>query len=253
MRKGGNVERAKRNIRELWHSVGVVFLVVLSLVFFAACGSSDNSVDSGNDDSTTTHYIKNLGVNFDRYDSSTGKAGDFVFLASGVKPFIEFGTNALTDQQGNPKDNPAFEYYLDPEANVYAITKGTVTRIEYQESTEDYEIFTRETGANFMVIYDHITTPTISKGDSINVGDPLGKPGTWNTLIGRFEIQINVDQDQGELSFCPFMLFDPDLVDEFKEKVSQLMRDWETFKGDQSIYDEASHVYPGCLSETAVP
>lgn len=247
------MERAKRNIRELWHGLGVVILVVLSLGFIAACGSGG---DSGSGDSTATHYIKNLGVNFGSYDPLTGRAGDFVFMApiSIAKPLLEFGTGVLADQQGNPKDNPAFEYHLAQDATVYAITKGTVTSIAFQASTQDYEILTRETGANFMVIYDHVTTPAISEGDSVNAGDPLGKPGPWGpSMIGRFEIQINVDQDQGELSYCPFMLFDPDLVDEFKQKVSQLMSDWETFKGDQNIYNEATHVYPGCLSETAVP
>ena len=226
--------------------------ILLSCVLVLVIGcANDSSNDSNNEN--TSHYIKNLGVSFGAYDSTTGKAGDFVFDASSDKPFIEFGENAIIDSPGNPKDNPAFEYYLDPNINVFAISNGTITRLEYQSDTDDYQIFSRESGASFMVIYDHITNPIVSEGDVVLAGDYLGNPGNWNSSIGRFEIQINVDQNQGQLSYCPFELFDPQLTSEYQQHISQLMSDWELFKSDQSIYNEESHIYPGCLSKTVVP
>jgi hypothetical protein len=41
-------------------------------------------------------------------------------------------------------------------------------------------------------------------------------------------------------------LFDPALVLAFQQKVAGLMADWETFKGDISIYDQAL----GCVVAT---
>jgi hypothetical protein len=50
-----------------------------------------------------------------------------------------------------------------------------------------------------------------------------------------------------EIDYCPFELFDLDLALPFQQKVADLMADWENFKGDASIYDQAAMVAPGCV------
>ena len=45
-------------------------------------------------------------------------------------------------------------------------------------------------------------------------------------------------------------VFDTALEKEFREKIAQHMMDWETFKGEANLYDEAAMFVPGCLFET---
>lgn len=200
-------------------------------------------------------YIVNLGVKIEKYDPQTGKAGDIIFNSKDKKPFLEFGPDVLTDRNGNLKDNPAFEYHIDPDAEVMAIADGLVVYYKYQEDKDDYEIGVIEPNETFTVFYDHIANPTLKGlGDNVVAGDILGNPGPWNPSMGRFEIQINTyPRPGGELSNCPFMFFHPDLVEDYQKKVINLMQDWESFKGSSSQYLEENHVFPGCISENVIP
>ena len=42
----------------------------------------------------------------------------------------------------------------------------------------------------------------------------------------------------------------PSVIGEFDAKLSQLEADWESYKGDTSIYDEAAMFSPGCAIES---
>jgi len=191
--------------------------------------------------------ITNLGVNFGPYDPATDKAGDFVFTMSANKVFLEFG--AQVSSPDGVKELPTFEYRIDPKAHVMAITEGEIVRMVYQDETDDYEIGARSTkDPEFYVGYDHIKSPTVKMGDKLVSGQVLGNPGTWDATYGRFEIMIN--NDAKGLSYCPFVFFDPALLAEYQQKVSQLMQDWEAYKSDANIYDEDGHVSPGCRYES---
>lgn len=213
------------------------YLLLLSIL--SGCdGSSDRDGAKG------YFVISGLGVTMAPYDPDTRKAGDFVFNSARDKVFLEFG--ALVN--AGAKELPTFEYLIDPEADVMAITDGEIVRMVYQEDTQDYEIGARSTThVDFYVSYDHITSPTVGMGDILAAGQVLGKAGNWSTEYGRFEIMIN--NDATGMSYCPFIYFDSDLQSEYEQKVSRLMADWENFKSDSSIYDEASQVYPGCRYE----
>jgi hypothetical protein len=193
----------------------------------------------------------NLGVSIDDYDPETGKAGDIVFTKRDKKPFYEMGAGVLTDQNGNSKDNIAFEYHVDPVSEVFASADGIVVYFEYQEKTDDYEIGIEEPNKSFTIFYDHVTNPTISgEGDIVYAGDILGNPGNWSSSMGRFELQVNTYPPGGGSSTknCPFLFFHPDLIEEYTSKIEKLMQDWETFKNSDSLYDEEAHIYPGCIS-----
>jgi hypothetical protein len=195
-------------------------------------------------------YIQSLGIVFDRYDATTGKAGDLIFVAADDKPFIEFGKDMLTDASGEKKDNAAFEYHVDPATDILAVADGTVTRMTFQDDTGDYEISIK-TAEKFIAIYDHILDPHVAKGDTVTAGDVLGKPGAWSPEIGRTELQIN--DPNKNLSYCPFDFFDPKTIDTYKEKVMTLIHDWEAFKGNDTIYDETKYIQPGCTAKTVIP
>ena len=207
-------------------------------------------LDDGADAQTDDFVISNLGVTLGSWDRASNTAGDFVFLERERKVFLEFGA-IVSDGEGGTKELPTFEYKIRPEAVVFAIAEGTVTRFGFQEDTEDYEFAVQsDRDPAFEVGYDHVLNPTVSPGDRVEAGDILGNPGTWSEQLGRFEIMIN--NSETGLSYCPFTLFDPNLAQEYQQQVSRFMADWETFKGDPTVYDEESHVCPGCRYESMV-
>ncbi|OQB94984.1 MAG: Peptidase family M23 [Spirochaetes bacterium ADurb.Bin110] len=213
-----------------------ISLIVLALLM---------SCNTAKDDFT----ISGLGVNFAPYDPNTGRAGDFIFTKSPYpyKVFWEFGVQV--NSPDGVKELPTFEYLVDPNANVMAITEGKVVWMQYQEESHDWEIgMYSKHDPEIYIAYDHINSPTIMKGEKVVSGQILGKPGNWDPPYGRFEIMLN--KDVTGLSYCPFVFFDPALKMEYEQKVSQLMSDWETYKCDEDIYDEASQFCPGCRYET---
>lgn len=188
--------------------------------------------------------IKNLIVDFADWDPVTDTAGAFIFNASLDKVFIEF----LGTVDGD-KVLPTFEYILDEDANVYSPIDGVVNSIEYQEGSEDYEIHINPTSDPYQMTagLDHVLNVVVSEGQTVTAGDIIGNPGTYSLDgYGRVEIEIYGDN----YMHCPFEFFDSTLQAEYEQKVTQLMQDWETFKSDTSLYDQATMAdyAAGCLA-----
>jgi hypothetical protein len=188
--------------------------------------------------------LKNLLVTFGPWDPVTNLAGDFVFEAAESKVFLEFGVMVPTPE--GPKVLPTFEYRLSPDATVQSPIDGTVDRLDFQADTNDYEIhLTSSPTSPFVVVVDHVTELAVVEGQVVTAGQPLGKPGPFGPTLGRTELQV-FNFVEG-LNICPFELFAPALAPTFQAQVTNLMADWEAFKADATIYDEAAMVSPGCL------
>ena len=78
----------------------------------------------------------------------------------------------------------------------------------------------------------------------------MGKDGTWGDNLSRVELMITQQGGKEETYYAPFLFFDPELREEYENKVWVLMEDWEDFKADTSIYQEDDMVYADCLYET---
>jgi len=220
--------------------IGVVGVLAVAVLF-----SSGFSLFPGEN---IPPVLRNLGVDFAPYNPTTGKAGAFIFENSVDKVFLEFG--AEVSGEYGPKILPTFEYIVDPNANVYAVCDGVVVEVEFQTETQDYSIGIRPTANSIWLInHDHVLSPTVSKGDEVTAGQVIGKPGTQSQTLGRTEIMVVEETSGGEIAYASFKLFDSSLLDNYQQRVWQLMSDWENFKGDSSIYDENSMVYAGCLYE----
>jgi hypothetical protein len=213
----------------------VSFFLAFICVVSSGCGSGVPPV------------IKNLGVNFDRYDSETGMAGDFVFsidyeIGSTEKVFIEFG-GLLIDGGTVPEGVPFYHFtYKMPEGTeIVSLIDGIVQSLEYQESHGDYEIhLSPNSGSSWYVIIDHVQNPSVSRGDAVTAGQIIAETTT-------FLVELDVTDMSSNVVHCLFSYFDPDLKTEYEQKVQNFMLDWETYKGDTEIYDESSMVNQGCL------
>ncbi len=224
----------------------VMMLILFCLLFIVSCKKKITETNQ----EPSPFYIYNLGVTFGLYNPATGRAGDFIFLASENKVFLEFGVE-VGNSQGGTKQLPTFEYRLDKEAYVFAIAPCRVNRFIYQQETQDWEIGTESTvNHDWEIGYDHVKNPRVGMGDILAPGDTLGNPGSWSGLLGRFEIMIN-NKPEGR-SYCPFCCFYPDSAEVYKIKVELHMQDWETFKHDTSLFDQSAMVHPGCLMESMV-
>lgn len=200
---------------------------------------------------TTQPILKNLAVEFGRYDPITGRAGTFLFQKDQDKVFLEFGAKVMGPD--GEKTLPTFEYRTIEGATVYAAADGYVTNLEYQSETDDYEILIAPVKQNsvWYVSHDHVKGVSLKVGDRVTAGQVLGTVGSWFGGLGRTELMIGrSNSGRGATYYCPFKLFDPLLVGEYKQKVGNLTADWESFKGDTSIYNESKDVHPGCPYET---
>ena len=196
--------------------------------------------------------IKNLGVSFEPWDKNSNRAGAFLFLQSENKVFLEYGIE-VQSSQGGTKILPTFEYRTAKDADVFSAIDGVITKIEYQTQTQDYEILIQpETGSQWTLGHDHVSSIRVSEGDRVKAGDILGKAGTLGGELGRTEIMIwgGPSSQDRPLTYCPFKLFAPELLSDYQQKISRHMKDWEEFKGNSNLYDEGKHVFFGCLKET---
>lgn len=123
-------------------------------------------------------------------------------LIGNVNMFIGFGQ---TIDVGLPTEHisPAFEYITKIDAEVRSTSHGTISSINYQEESEDYElhIILKQNSA-YLIIYDHVKNLEVEQGDLVNPGDILGIVGNWSETLGRTELQINLD----DLHICPLQL-----------------------------------------------
>jgi hypothetical protein len=228
-------------------------LAALTLVLLGIPGcNGGNPSNDGDPVPDQPPEIKNLLIDFGRYDSAAGRAGAFPFDPSKVKVFYEFNAEVPTPE--GPKFLPTFEYHLVPDANVYAPADGYVTMFRYQAETGDYEIgITRSPNLTLpgtgMVTVDHIKDITVSQGDYVTAGQLLGKPGPWIVGMSRTELMVY----RNDTAYCPFLYMSDSLKAGLRQKLRDLMADWESYKGDTTLYDEASMPEPGCNDLTGIP
>lgn len=194
---------------------------------------------------TPDPVLKNLIIDIEPYNSGTGMAGGFNFTDSynEEKVFLEFGAE-VDDGAGGTKILPTFEYRTDPDAQVYSPVKGEITMLDFQDDTQDYELSIGQSSFDTVGVWiDHVKNIQVAEGDSVKAGDLLGTAGNWSATVGRVELMLTNTVGYP----CPFNYFDEDLKTEYENKITQLMNDWETFKYDDTIYDEDSMTYAaGC-------
>jgi len=234
--------------------------ISLSVILIAIIGLSSTIVvlnlPEGSDipDPDTAPVLKNLGVTFGNYSEETSQAGSFLFIDNDriKKIFVEFGEES-SGFFGNSWESRTFDFLVAKDSNVYAICDGIVNTIR-QPDEGLFEIEIQPTKeSHWYAKIGYIGGVSVEVGDTIKAGQIVGKPSTPFKELGRVSIWINYynpDEDSRNGYYAPFKLFDSELQNEYEAKLWQLMRDWEDFKHNWSIYDQKSMIYAGCLNET---
>lgn len=215
-----------------------VLVFLLSWVFMGCGGNSANC-----NRAIAAPTLSNLGLDIQPWNSTPGStAGAFTFDAANPDaPFIPYGANISNKTWVNIEFKPRLN------AQVLSPLGGIVTAVEAQESAQEgYEIQIKtQSDSCYMVILDHVRSPTVSAGDTVTANQVLGIPGAWSAYAGQFEIQINSDSGQ----HCPTNYLSSTAATSVKASMTQLMTDWETLKSNTSIFNQAAMTVPGCLAD----
>lgn len=224
----------------------VAFGALLALLSTTAGCLSDGDGYGGGGDvgevGATPPVLENLVVNI----GVDGVDPDGAFVVSeNNKVFLEFGAEVAAEG-GGTKILPTFEYRVRTDADVVSPMDGVITRVEFQAESNDWFIWIQShEDADWLVEVDHILdlAEDFSAGDAVLAGDLLGKPGSWGGSLGRIELLVTDGSDYQ----CPFALFDPDLIDDYRARVTALMDAIEAENTTGTpFYDQENMVEPGC-------
>lgn len=193
--------------------------------------------------------IYNLGVNFDKFDPSTGKGGDFLFTKEkgfDNRLFLEFGYRVKNDR--GEKILPSPTYFLPQGTKIMAVSSGKAINLRSQPNTNDYELLVQPNDApGWRISYDHLQNVRFKNGGTVNTGDVVGESGDYTMT----EITVFMEGTKPEdiENYCPYVLLETSVKDKYTQQIIQFAKDWEEYTGDPEIYDEKSWAFPGCKFE----
>jgi murein DD-endopeptidase MepM/ murein hydrolase activator NlpD len=234
------------------HTFGVLIVVAL-FALGAACSKPTTNTQTTNQPAATNTDVNNTtpvtaeetltlsnlgGVSFAGHNTSTGMAGDI----SMSKTYLDAGAGRtvpvfLFGQPLPGRDhvqlNPNLEFGgMTAAINVVAAIDGVVGFVRQQSDSNDYEVFLMPKENSIWTIgYDHLTDVTVKQGDTVTVGQVLGKAARENNGMYRYELQINKDVAGVTTFHCPMDLLRDDVKATQNAAIEQFIREWNTFYG----------------------
>ncbi|MDO8649721.1 MAG: M23 family metallopeptidase [Candidatus Berkelbacteria bacterium] len=257
-----------------------LFVVLPLLVMFAilafwllgnqstkTTGNSATTIPAANSSAKTktsksdgpTLKIKSLGINLAPFDPATGMAGDLEFtktkFTSGIQLlFSDFGyvIKAANSASGQDKSNPQPTFIAPLGTKVMSLVDGVVFNVPKLYSN-DYSVQVYD-GEDATWVYEteHIINVTVKKGDKVKAGQVVGEVSDYSAHgydgQGLFEIGL-LKGGQTPQHFCPFSYLDESIKDTTLKQLSALMKSWEEYRGDMTLYpDESTYPILGCLT-----
>jgi hypothetical protein len=213
--------------------------------------------------------LKNLAVNMGPWDRQTNRAGDLVFsknllfndgFINNEKAFLEFGE--FDHMINNPDRSVEYWWFLSSGTKVRAPADGVVS-VGFFEHTKDWGVgiakggwtsYGAPIGSKWIVALEHLVNLEVKDGDIVKAGDILGEaaprkfPGEDFSFV---ELSVWTGGKDGIFKYCTFEFLDESLKPMYKEKINQLVRDWEEFIG-KDVHKQEDWVAPGCLLDKIV-
>lgn len=248
----------------------VVALALLVVGQFVFRGSSEETGGTANNppaqsQKAETHpplKLKSVGILLDSYSPASNKAGDLQFtqapLLTGLI-FTDYGYEvpASLSDTGTAKRNPQPTFLVPLGTPVRSLVDGEVVKVEKLYSG-DYAIHVAANSKSRWVYeLEHVSKPRVTKGDEVTAGQILAEVSSFDSQknggLGMFEIGILHTAENGAPEHvCPFNYLDPSIEQNIFSKLNSLYREWETYRGDTTLYDQDAHAVPGCYTLEAI-
>lgn len=196
----------------------------------------------------TPPVIQRLPFDVAPYDATTQRAGSFDFKAVGYIPkiLVEFGGVAVDDTTGSAGVRLyQIAAYLPVGTRIYAPADGEITEIERNiHGDESYELRIRTSyDSRWEVSVENMWIDEAwATGMTIHAGDFIG-----DAVYRSIDFEVR-DLAHNTL-WCPRRFYG-DHREVIEGQLTQLEADWETYRGDASLYDESAMFAPGCDVES---
>jgi len=193
--------------------------------------------------------ISTLGIELGPYNSSTGRAGAMLFDHRLDRIFNEFGR---PDDSGNPnkalQNEISFAFRAERGAQVTAPIDAFVQRVETDPSVGDAELhlFPLD-NPSFMIVIDHVINVSVAAGDVIRAGQVYAAATGRAPNGNYYPYEIQTAQIDSDVSVSPWTYYDPATLGAAKASILQLTRDWESYKGNGSVYNESGWIDTGVI------
>jgi biotin carboxyl carrier protein len=205
--------------------------------------------------------IKSLPIDIDDYDPATGRAGDIEFpkepLQKGAIDLIFFDYGYVIDgsvnAQGVDKTNPQPTFRVAAGTKVRALIDGEVVAVVDLYS-HDKSVHMRGKGSDLIFETEHVKNVTVKVGDQVTAGTVIAEASDYDSskINGLSFIEIGVLKGGGAPThLCTFDFLDDSIKDVTLKKITKLKKDWEDFRGDQTLYGDEQAI-PGCVTRTPV-
>ncbi|OGM32656.1 hypothetical protein A2803_01185 [Candidatus Woesebacteria bacterium RIFCSPHIGHO2_01_FULL_44_21] len=233
--------------------VGILAVVALILVALKAPGSPQvNQVNyvqtnpASNSDEPPLK-LKSIGVNF----------SDFKFTKERLqfnRLFMDYGFVIPADTSSTNKDkaNPQPTFVVPLGTPARSLVDGVVAAIPTLWSG-DFSVQVTADGKMQKWIYEteHLINLKVKVGDKVTAGQIVGEVSDFNNGapegFGAVEMGILKGGNPPE-HVCPFAFLDESIKEETLTKIKALYISWEDYIGDETVYDEDSYQFPGCLT-----
>jgi hypothetical protein len=239
----------------------IVFIILIAITVVGVMGTAvwfNFGKNKNIDPNTPPLKLKTIGVNLDYYNPVTNHAGDFVFTKGKVylnKVFLPYGQVIPGNSTNNYQDkiDPQPELRLPMGTKVHSLVDGVVANVPKLYS-DDYSIQVSDgVHTNWLYETEHVINPLVKVGDHVTAGQVIAEVSPHSKEnydgLGVVELGILHGGDNGPPHHvCPFQYLDDSIKSSTLSKILAFFKSWEDYRGDASLYNEASMQIPGCLS-----
>lgn len=201
--------------------------------------------------------IKSLGIDLGYYDATTGKAGDLAFTKENIAAygnliFLNYGElEKVNSVQKEEAFNPQPTFIVPLGTKIHSLVDGEVVNIVKLYSG-DYSIHVASRAeSDWIYETEHVINTKVKVGDKVTAGQVIAEPSDYNSQhhpgFGLVEIGILHGGNPPE-HVCLFNYLDDSIKEDTFKKLKAFYKSWETYIGDDTLYDESRMTVPGCYT-----
>ncbi|MBI2344052.1 MAG: hypothetical protein HYV02_06945 [Deltaproteobacteria bacterium] len=218
------------------------FLMLVSML--AGCSSGGSGSGGSGATDTTAPVVYNLGIDASAWDPvENNNTAVLAVEGNRYKLFIEFGGTESADATTDPFYHLTFRIHdNDPTSYpVRATIDGIVKAIDDQQAVSgDFEVrIAPNANSVWVAVLDHVDDLSISVGDTVTADQVIG-------VASPAYFEFNLLNTSEQRSYCPMQYLDPAAAATYEAALSSVMANWESYRGDTTLYDEGTMGIAGC-------